>query len=61
MKHRLYVMIDPDDVYELPLAVCETQEELAAAAGMKPKSVKSALSKIRRGKYKHPRFVEVEI
>ena len=61
MKKRLYLLIDLDDEYELPLAVCESQRELAAVAGTTKHSVASSLSKVRHGKHKRSKYVEVEV
>lgn len=61
MKERLYILIDLDDEYELPLAVCDTQREMAVVAGTTKDNVASCLSKVRRGENKRSRFVEVEV
>ena len=61
MKQKLYLLIDLDDKYELPLAVCGTEQELAAVAGTTLKTVRSSLSLVRCGKIKRSRYVEVEV
>ena len=58
---KLYVLIDLNDKYELPLAVCDSQQELADVAGTSLQNVRSMLSKSRHGKTKRSRFVEVEV
>ena len=58
---KLYVLIDLNDKYELPLAVCGTEQELAAVAGTTLKTVRSSLSLVRCGKIKRSRYVEVEV
>lgn len=58
---KLYVLIDLNDKYELPLAVCDSQQELADVAGTTLGNVRSMLSKTRHGKTKRSRFVEVEL
>lgn len=58
---KLYILIDLDDKYEFPLAVVDSYQELAAVAGTTPANVKSLLSKVRHGKIKRSRFVEVEV
>ena len=61
MNKKLYLLIDLDDKYELPLAVCGTEQELAAVSGTSLKNVRSSLSKVRHGKVKRSRYVEVGV
>lgn len=58
---KLYILIDLNDKYELHLAVVDTPYELAALSGTSVKTVRSILSKVRHGKIKRSRFVEVEV
>ena len=45
---KLYIMVT-NDVYELPLAVADSINELARFAGVKPNSIKTALSRVKHG------------
>lgn len=45
---KLYIMVT-NDVYELPLAVADSINELAKLAGVKPNSIASALSRVKHG------------
>lgn len=58
---KLYILIDLDDKYEFPLAVVDSPYELAALSGTNVKTVRSLLSKVKHGKIKRSRFVEVEV
>lgn len=58
MKLFIYVT---NDEYELPLAVADSQAELARMTGKNPMSISHALFHVRHGDYKHSRYQEIEV
>lgn len=57
---RLYLEISQDE-YELPIIVCDSASELARRTGLSENNVYSQISKGRKGKYQHPRFISIEV
>lgn len=57
---KLYLAVTPDK-YELPLAVCDTAEELAKLFGLRKNVVQSAISKNLSGRNKGRKFIKVEV
>jgi len=57
---KLYLKVTRDK-YELPVAVADTQAELARMCGVSPSSIASALCLMRQGVYKRPIYREVEV
>jgi hypothetical protein len=57
---KLYLLVTQDE-FELPLAVADTQTELARMVGVSHRTIASTLCKYRKGEYKSARFREVEV
>lgn len=57
---KVYMCVT-DDEYELPIAVADTQRELARMLGVKEGTIRRALCLLRQGKYKTSIYREVEI
>lgn len=57
---KLYLKVTRDK-YELPVAVADTQAELARMCGVSLSSIASALCLMRQGVYKRPIYREVEV
>jgi hypothetical protein len=57
---KLYIYVTRDE-FELPLAIADTQTELARMVGVSQRTIASTLCKYRKGEYKSTRFREVEI
>ena len=56
----LYMKVTKDE-YELPVAVAETQAELAHMLGVKPTLVYNGIRSIRTGQVKHSSYKIVEV
>ena len=56
----LYMKVTKDE-YELPIAVAETQAELAHMLGVKPMLVYNGIRSIRTGQVKHSSYKIVEV
>ena len=56
----LYMRVTRDE-YELPLAVAETQAELAHMLGVKPTLVYNGIRAVKQGKVKHSSYKIVEV
>lgn len=57
---RLYMEITRDK-YEFPIAIADSPTLLAEMCGVSANSVSCSCSLYRRGKYKSPRFISVEV
>lgn len=57
---KVYLKVTADK-YELPIAIADTQAELARMLGMPKSNINSSFSKLRSGKVKASSYVEVEI
>lgn len=49
------------DRYQLPVAVAESLQELAAMVGVKPESITQHISRVKHGRVKRERFCKVEV
>ena len=57
---RLYMMIS-NDIFELPLAVADSVNELAEMVGATPDTIRSCICKYERGERQHSIYVRVTI
>lgn len=57
---KVYIQVTRDK-YELPVAVADSPSELARMTGANRNTVNSTLALFRKGKYKNPKYREVEI
>ena len=57
---QLWICVSTDE-YELPIAVADTQEELAEMIGVKKESIRTLYSKWLSGRIKSCRYRKVEI
>jgi DNA-binding transcriptional regulator YhcF (GntR family) len=57
---KLYMCVTKDE-YELPIAVADTQAELARMLGVRLNTVNRAYHCLRSGKYKDSQYKEIEI
>ncbi len=57
---RLYLAVTGDDL-ALPLAVAESVRELARMLGVKEGTVRRQICMAKKKKYKHPRYIVVEV
>ena len=60
MRKLLYLKVT-EDKYELPIAVAESQAELARMLGLKLNTVNCAYHFVRSGKYKNSSYKVVEV
>ena len=58
MNKYLWMAVEADE-YELPLAVCDTAEELGRLFGIKKSSVIDAVSKQRNGRENGYKYIKV--
>lgn len=56
----MYMLIDIDDEFELPLAVADTKSELARIVGVSPNTIGSAISAVKHGRAKRSRYIYVD-
>lgn len=56
----MYILIDIDDEFELPLAVADTKSELARIARVSPATIGSAISAVKHGRAKRSRYIYVD-
>ena len=57
---KIYMAVDLR-YYELPYAIADSAEELAAMCGVTKNTVRSAISHVKCGKLKRSRYVCVEV
>lgn len=57
---KIYMYVTPD-IYELPLAVADSTQELADMLGRNEKSVRSSISKCKKSGWKVGRYRLVKI
>lgn len=60
MRMKVYMQVTRDK-YQLPVAVDDSPKELAELCGCSANAVSSALSRLKSGQLRRPRFVCVEI
>ena len=56
----MYMLIDIDDEFELPLAIADSASELARMVGVSPNTIKSATSAVKHGRVKRSRYIYVD-
>ena len=56
----MYILIDIDDEFELPLAIADTKSELARIVGVSPNTIASAISAVKHGRAKRSRYIYIK-